>query len=195
MRRAPATASRAPTTSACAARADGERCAEDGDVCTLDVCRGTTCRHEAEPDVAECSPVQDAFRQTIALGTMTDELGSDLRRSTSPALAPALARLDVIDTQLTQAARALPGETDGATPQVAFHPAVVSGISAQDRAHIAFTTMLHTPREVSSFLQTLAQAQARAALGRPLARHVRQRARVLRRSARQLKAGLRALQS
>lgn len=176
------------------ARSDGETCSEDADVCTLDVCRGTICQHEPEPDVAECSPVQDVFRQTIALGTMTDELGSDLQRSSSPALAPALARLDVINGQLAETARALAGDMDGATPQIAFHRAVVSGISAQDRAHIAFTMMLHTPREVSSFLQTLAQAQARAALGRPLARHVRQRARVLRRSARRLKAGLRALQ-
>jgi len=80
------------------------------------------------------------------------------------------------------------------SPAVAAFPADVSTMSATDRAHIAFTTVLHTPRQVSAFLQAVSQARAIQALDAQTARHLRRRGRMLRHSVRTLRTELRLLQ-
>jgi hypothetical protein len=174
-------------------RTEGQACAEDGDACTRDVCRGGVCAHEPESDEAQCAPVQDAFRQTLAASTVAGELHDDLADSDAPVAAVALGRLAVIEAQLDAAAAVLDGHADGPTPALAIHPAAESTMTAQDRARIAFTTILRTPRQISAFLQTLSEARARAQLGRPTAKHFRRRGRVLLRATRVLRANLRAL--
>jgi len=179
-------------------RAEGQECAEDADVCSRDVCRGGSCRHEPQPDRASCAPVQDAFRRTRALGTLAGELGMDVPPaasvppSASPVVNGVLDRLAVIEAELAAAADALAGN-GGLAPMLSGQPADTSGIPAAQRARIAFTIVLRTPGEVASFLQTLQEAQARQALGLATVRHLRRQGRALHRSTRGLKSELRRL--
>ena len=175
------------------ARHEGEACARDGNVCTTDLCRAGGCAHEPVTDNAQCAPVEDAFERTIALGTIADEMRAELPPVANNALAAASAHLAVVAAALDAAAEALEGHPT-MSPAVAAFPADVSTMSAAERAHIAFTTVLHSPREVSAFLQALAQARAARALEVPAVRHLRHRGRVLRRSVRMLRAELRLLQ-
>jgi len=173
-------------------RAEGEECADDADACTLDVCRAGTCAHEPDGDETTCSPVREAFRQTTAVGTLAAELRSELPQTDAPAIGAGVARLTRIEAQLELAAAALDGRA-GPAPALAARPAEVSAMPAAQRARIAFTMVLKTPRDVQAFLQTLAQARAQAALNGPEVRHLRARGRALRRSARTLRANLRLL--
>src|SRR2546428_1856084 len=68
-----------------APRAEGEACAEDGDACTTDVCRGGTCAHEPAVDTTGCAPVQEPFRQTLALGELTQGLEADVAAAAAEA--------------------------------------------------------------------------------------------------------------
>jgi hypothetical protein len=104
-------------------------------------------------------------------------------------------RLDPIETAFADAARALAGNGAAAAAAVVTNavPDTAGGMSTEDRARIAFTSVLRTPRQVSTFLQSVAQARARAGLSPSVARHLRQRGRVLRRTARFLKHELRAI--
>jgi hypothetical protein len=172
-------------------RDDGQACAEDADVCTVDVCRAGTCAHEPQTDTTGCAPVQDAFHQAIALDNLTQELGAAVSIAGPPAVERALGRLAEVEADLQSAARALAGDTPG--PALAGAQAGVPGSPAAERARIAFTMVLRTPRAVSAFLQTLAQARTRAAVGRPVARQLRRRGRVLLQGTRRLRASLRTL--
>jgi hypothetical protein len=176
-------------------RAEGEACAEDADACTRDVCRGGACAHQPETDQAACAPVQDVFRETLAVSTVAAELHDELASKDAPIAAVALARLVAIEAQLEAAAAALDGERTGITPALAVVPREASGMSADERARIAFTNILRTPRQINGFLRILAQAQARAQLGRPTAKHFRRRGRLLLRGTRTLRTELRALQT
>lgn len=98
----------------------------------------------------------------------------------------------MIQADLESAASALAGRR-GVGPALAGAEAGASGSTAAQRARIAFTTVLRTPREVSTFLQTLAQARTPAAVGRAGARQLRRRGRVLLRGTRHLRASLWAL--
>ncbi|HLY39188.1 MAG TPA: hypothetical protein VKU61_14180 [Candidatus Binatia bacterium] len=176
-----------------APRNEGQACARDGNVCTNDVCRAGGCAHEPITDNAQCAPVQNAFERTIALGTVADEMRAELPPPASNAVAAASAHLAVVAAALDVAADALQGHPT-MSPAVTAFPADVSTMSATDRAHIAFTTILHTPREVSAFLQALSQARTAQALDAPTARHLRRQGRVLRRSVRTLRTELRLLE-
>jgi hypothetical protein len=179
-------------------RDEGQECVDDVDPCTTDVCRAGTCAHEPIPDATECSSVQPAFQRALALGNLADELGAEATSlAPADALASALAHLARVESDLDAAARALAGTPDAPsriTPALAAGPAVVSTMSPEERARIAFTTVLRTPRQVSSFLQALAQARSRNAISAPSARHLRRHGRVLLRSTRVLRAQLRVLQ-
>jgi hypothetical protein len=172
-------------------RGEGQTCAEDADLCTSDVCRAGTCAHERATDTSGCTPIQDAFQQTIALQNLTEDIGADVADTPVPALQSALARLSAVEAELATAADALAGHT--VEPAVAGADAGPSRDLAADRAHIAFTMVLRTPRQVSAFLQTLAQARTRASIGRRAAHRLRLRGRVLLRGTRHLRASLRAL--
>jgi len=177
-----------------APRAEGQECAEDADACTRDVCQDGVCGHVPETDQAQCAPVQEAFRQSLAATTVAGELHDDLAGIDAPIAAVALGRLAAIEAQLDTAAAVLDGHSDGVSSRLAIHPAAESTMTAEDRARIAFTTILRTPKQISAFLQTLSEARARAQLGRPTAKHFRRRGRVLLRATRVLRTNLRALQ-
>ncbi len=168
---------------------EGAACAEDGDPCTFDSCANGVCAHTPEPDAAACTPVQAPFRQAIGLQNLTQGLAASLAPADSATVAPLLQRLTAIEDAFASAAEAL---ADGTNPL----PAVAGGmqaspdISVADRAHIAFTMVLRTPRQVSQFLQLLAEARVRAAVGPPAARSLRQRAHVLLRSTRHFRRAL-----
>ncbi len=181
-----------------APQAEGEACAEDGDACTTDVCRGGICAHEPAVDTTGCAPVQEPFRQTLALGELTQGLAADVAAA-GEALAPLVGRLAGIESDLAAAARALAGEPvadSGSTRALAtgFEPAEATGLSADQRARIAFTAVLHTPRQVSAFLDDLAAARQRAGLPPAVARDLHRRGRMLLRGTKALKAQLRRLQ-
>ena len=181
-----------------APQAEGEACAEDGDACTTDVCRGGICAHEPAVDTTGCAPVQEPFRQTLALGELTQGLEADVAAA-GEGLAPLVGRLAGIESDLAAAARALAGEPvadSGSTRALAtgFEPAEATGLSADQRARIAFTAVLHTPRQVAAFLDELAAARQRAGLEPGVARDLRRRGRMLLRGTKSLKAHLRRLQ-
>src|SRR6266403_5455747 len=181
-----------------APQAEGEACAEDGDACTTDVCRGGICAHEPAVDTTGCAPVQEPFRQTLALGELTQGLEADVAAA-GEALAPLVGRLAGIESDLAAAARALAGEPvadSGSTRALVseFEPAEATGLSADQRARIAFTAVLHTPRQVSAFLDDLAAARQRAGLPPAVARDLHRRGRMLLRGTKALKAQLRRLQ-
>jgi hypothetical protein len=166
---------------------DGAACPDDGDVCTADVCGGGGCRHDAVGG-ATCSPVQQVFDVANALASEARTLQGAAAEAGAPGAVIAL-RLDPVERAFAAAARALAGQP-GAAPALAGTRADTE-MTAAERARIAFTTVLRTPRQVSAFLSTVAEARARAGLSRPLARYLRRRGRVLRRTARFLKAELR----
>src|SRR5213593_2244490 len=181
-----------------APQAEGEACAEDGDACTTDVCRGGICAHEPAVDTTSCAPVQEPFRQTLALGELTQGLEADVAAA-GEALAPLVGRLAGIESDLAAAARALAGEPvadSGSTRALAvgLEPAEATGLSADQRARIAFTAVLHTPRQVNAFLDDLAAARQRAGLPPAVARDLHRRGRMLLRGTKALKAKLRRLQ-
>jgi len=175
-----------------APRNEGDECAEDANACTVDVCRAGGCMHEPAVDDAACAPVEDAFQRTLALGTLAGEMRAELPDAATTALATARARLESVESDLGAAAQALAGKPVMG-PSVAAVPATVSAIPAAERARIAFTTVLRTPREISSFLQAVAQARAAQTIERPAARHLRRRGRMLFRSTRALRAEFRVL--
>jgi hypothetical protein len=173
--------------------ADGAGCAEDGDACTLDVCRNGGCAHEPIVAVESCRPVQAVFSQALGLKSLTQDIAGDVALAGNGNLTPLTTRLARIEEDLAAAARALAG-----TPVLSTtYRALADGgpMSAAERARIAFTQVLRTPREVNGFLQALAQAQARAALRRSTTRALRRRGRYLLRGTRGLKRNLAALQS
>lgn len=172
-------------------RHEGDECADDADACTLDVCHAGGCTHVPDPNTSACAPVENVFQRTLALATLAEEIRAEL--PDGAALATALARLTIAENDLDAAARVLAGKPLMA-PSVAAAPAEASSMTATERAHIAFTTVLRTPQAVSAFLQAVAQARVAQEVERPLARHLRRRGRVLLRSTRMLRAQLRVLQ-
>ncbi|HJQ83060.1 MAG TPA: hypothetical protein VKA21_03225, partial [Candidatus Binatia bacterium] len=100
---------------------DGERCAEDTDACTEDVCRGGVCTHARAVDATDCAPVQGAFRATIALGALARTLVTDVTAAAPDAAATLVPPLTAARGDLEAAERALAGQDAGA---VVVHVAV-----------------------------------------------------------------------
>jgi hypothetical protein len=174
-------------------------CAEDGDPCTTDVCQEGACVHQTGPEHETCLPVQGAFRKTLGLAALTRGLAADIEGG-MPAGASAgrgvltalLDRLGRVEDDLGAGAEALAGRS-----AALLQPATTGSIPespAQQRARIAFTMVLKTPRQVRSFLQLVAEARARAQLRRDSARVLRRRGRLLLRGTKNLKGELRRLQ-
>jgi hypothetical protein len=172
-------------------------CVEDGDPCTDDRCAADRCLHAAVPDAAACAPVTPAFRKALGLAALARGLGADvgapadasgtLRAATVATLTGPLTR---VDAALQAAAAALAGRlaapADAGTRLFAETP-------AQQRARIALTQVLRTPRQVRTFLQAVAQARAHAELDGAHAARLRRRGRLLLRGTKTLKGDLRRL--
>lgn len=170
-------------------QAEGEQCSEDTDPCTADVCRAGTCSHDATVDEGSCFPLQDVFRRAIALGNLTRELGELLNVAPDRFAGP-LTALSHVQSDLDDAITVLAGRTMPATLATG-DGSTLAEMDPSERAHIAFTTVLRTPQQVSFFMQSLAQARTRAALGRPAASRIRRRGRLLLRNTRALRFDLR----
>jgi len=152
---------------------DGARCAEDTDACTLDVCRGGVCAHVRVADTANCAPLQGALRQTLALEAVTQQIAAVVTAAAPGAADIFLPRLTTIEASLAAAARALAGDEQTGLATLVVAPAVESAIPASQRARIAFTEILRTPREVAAFLQDVHAAQQRAAITRAAGKTLR----------------------
>jgi hypothetical protein len=174
-------------------QSDGAPCAEDTDPCTLDVCRGGACVHERSTDTTACAPVQAVFRETIALRDATRGLMTQVTAAGATGVDSLLADLDAIDGDLAAAEGALAGDQPGPAPMVA-HVATASDVPASLRAHVAFTAILRTPREIASFLRDVGQAQQEAEITRAAGHLMRRGGRRLLNGTKALKASLRRLE-
>ena len=174
------------------AQGDGQACAEDADPCTVDVCRGGECVHERATDTSACTPLQGVFRETLALGDLTAALVAEVA-DVAPASAGGLvARLTRVGDDLAAAARALAGEPAGIVPATA-RPRTATDTPLALRARIAFTHVLRTPRELSTFLQDVAGALAKGELDGSTGRKLRRGGRRLLVGTRMLRAELKQL--
>jgi hypothetical protein len=167
-------------------------CAEDGDPCTDDVCSDGLCVHTPVAQAATCAPVKTPFRTALGLAALTRTLMATAEGSQADAASPVpgTAILGRVESDLEGAVLALSGRSDDA-PLV--RPAAFAETPAQSRARIAFTHVLRTPQQVQSFLGTLAQARARAELGKGIAQTLRRRGRLLLRGTKTLKGELRRI--
>jgi len=172
-------------------RLEGEPCADDADTCTVDVCRAGECVHDAVVPATTCQPVQEPFRQTLALADLADSLVADAQTAPPDTATALVAQLDVIHDQLEAAARALAGETTPATQIVSLvrRRAIVTDLSSRTRARVAFRMLLRTPREITSFLQLV--AEARTQLATSVTRNLRRNGRRLLRGTNSLRRHLR----
>jgi hypothetical protein len=170
-------------------------CGEDADPCTLDVCRAAACVHELVADVDACKPLTGVFRHALGLAAMTRALATDVMLGSVFAVesAPVHAseHLRRIELALGAAVDALAGRPVGLTP-AALPPNIVA-TPAQQRAQVALTQVLRTPREVRSVVTLLAAVHVRAQL-REEARLLRRRGRLLLRGTKTLKGELKRLQ-
>jgi len=172
--------------------AEAEECAEDGDACTVDVCRGGVCAHEKVAQAETCAPVEGAFRQAIALvgltrGLMASAAGVGMGT-------PVVNRLGGVDRTFTVAARVLAGKGGGEGTALAPRAAPFPPTPAQERARVAFAMVVHTPRDVAGFMHAMAGERIRVKTKAPAMRDIRRRARLLLRGSKTLKAELKRLQ-
>lgn len=179
--------------SAGAPRGEGEQCSEDADPCTVDVCRTGACAHETSVDVQACFPLQEVFRRAIALANLTRELTDVLVTASPDRFATSLLTLGRIQSDLDGAIAVLAGR-DSLELSPMGTDSTPGDTPPSERVRTAFTMVLRTPAQVSAFLQSLAEARFRAALGAQSARRVRRRGRLLLRNTKSLRGDLRHLQ-
>jgi hypothetical protein len=172
---------------------EGAECAEDGEPCSDDVCRGSGCMHELVSDVATCEPVTRAFRLTLVLVTHARGLAANLdalQASEGRSAARTLDRIAGLEVGLGDVARTLAGksplisvtrEADG------FHRT-----TAQVRAIAASGQLAGVPRAIREVLVTIRRFAPASDV--PLFAGTLEKARVLRRGVRRLKVELRRLQ-
>ena len=184
-------------------RRDGEPCAEDGDPCTSDRCAAGVCSH-ALGDLERCVPVRDSFQRARALDGLargTEAALGEVLSSDDPATDDLRGRLATplvrIEERLTRAADVLAGRDFAATSAITTRVVTTTpspfGLTAGQRARIAFTQVRDTPREVADFLAVVAAARTRATLSGEDSQTLRRRGRALLRGTRGLRADLRRL--
>ena len=168
------------------ARGEGEDCAEDGDACTLDVCGSAACLHQIVLQPQSCAPLQDAYRQALALGTLARELLAALGPDGPSVLR---VRLSNIDAELAAVAEALAGRArgEGITRPILFDTPL------RRRTRIALTRIARARPRISGVLRSLARAEVRARVGPEPAKDIVHRARRLLGGTRALGAELRRI--
>jgi len=179
---------------------NGQRCGEDTDACTDDVCRGGECVHERISDASACAPLQGVLREAVALEAVTRGLLHEVAEAAAEVAAPLAARLRDIQGDLSDAARALAGEQIGGIAPATTTRArpkgssETTGIPARQQARIAFTQVLRTPRKVAAFLNELTAALQRDELENSLGKRLVRGGRRLLKGTKLLKDELRELQ-
>jgi hypothetical protein len=163
----------------CLAAADGTACLDDDDPCTVDRCAGGACAHVDVVNRATCEPLLDAYRRTLGLGDLVDELAATLSGSTLPEATRAVV-MDALGgtaDDLARASDALAGRADVPAPG----------------ARAAFGIARLTPPRVRLVVKSLKTPGVQSAIG-PAAADLARRVRFLYRSTNQFKRELRRLQ-
>jgi hypothetical protein len=172
---------------------EGAECAEDGEPCSDDVCRGNECVHQFVPDVATCDPVTKAFRLALVLVTHARGLAANLnalQASEGRSAARTLDRIAELEVGLGDVARTLAGKSPLLT--VARDDGGFKRTTAQMRAIAASGQLAGVPRAVREVLVTIRRFAPASDV--PLFAGTLEKARVLRRGLRRLKVELRRLQ-
>jgi hypothetical protein len=164
----------------CDAAVDGTLCPDDEDPCTNDQCTAGICHHDDVPNRVTCDPVVDAYRRTLGLGDLVQEISALAAAATLPDASRLTIEkgLDGTGADLALASDVLAGRIPIPAPEA-------GQTLAQTRAHAAFTIARMTPPRVRTVL---------LALSGPSTADLARRARFLYRSTNQLKRELRRLQ-
>ncbi len=172
----------------CSVASPGTLCEDDADPCTTDTCAGGVCTHVDVPNRTTCDPVIDAYRRTLGLADLLDELTADLAGMALPDTARVLvvSALDMTRADLARASDALAG-------RLAIPPPAPGETIAQARARSAFGIVRGMPPRVRSVVRVLAVPAVRS-VGGPGVLDAARRVRFLYRSTNQLKRELRRLQ-
>ena len=195
----------AADASGCVSRpvAESAYCGDDGDPCTIDVCRSGACRHENDGTGTRCADLLTPYRAAVDLlahaqsmeVVLTAAIASGCAQASGkPAcdVAPGeesarlVALLQAAERDLRTATLALAGRLTEPT----------SGNAARDpleRARLALGLLAGTPQETRDFLATLAQARARRHAAPAFARSRRGEARRLLRGTLKLRRQLQRL--
>jgi hypothetical protein len=128
--------------------AEGQRCAEDGDPCSTDLCRSDRCGHELVEEVATCAPIRKAFQRARGLAALGRALRADLGRGPETRDARRrrllLERLQRVETGLDAVADQLAGR--GGSGEASTQPGTLHETPARQRARAAALALARTPR-------------------------------------------------
>jgi hypothetical protein len=172
---------------------EGGVCAEDGDPCSDDRCRGGVCDHQLITQHVTCSPVENAFRRALALLALTRSLSATMQVAGTPQqvtrdrLTAPLLRLDQV---LDAALETLSGRTT--VPILVSRATGLPETPAQARARAALLLVGRMPLEARSFLQTLAAARSQG-FDKDEVHALMDQGRALRRGVKRLKVELKRL--
>jgi hypothetical protein len=167
---------------------DGTLCPDDLDPCSDDACTAGVCTHVAVPDRGTCDPVIDAYRRTLGLGDLVQELAALF----DAAAVPETTR-PFVDAALDGTAADLARESETLAGRVTIPPPLAGETLAQSRARAAFGVARATPPRVRDLLRAIRPSTVRVAVG-PGIVDLARRARFLYRSTNKLKRELRRLQ-
>jgi hypothetical protein len=173
---------------ACLEASNGAACPDDDDPCTIDQCAEQTCRHVDVPNRITCEPLLDAYRWTLGLQDLVDELSAALATTSLPSTARLL-----VDDAIAGAALDLVRTSEVLAGRIAVPPPIAGETIAQARARSAFGIVRATPPRVRAVIRILAVPAVRAAAG-PVTVDLARRVRFLYRSTNRLKRELRRLQ-
>jgi len=166
----------------------GTPCEDDDDPCTVDQCAAGTCGHVDVPNRSTCEPLIDAYRRTLGLSQLVNDLRAQFTTTALPETALVL---------VTDALAAVTGDlvrsSDALAGRIAVPPPAAGETLAQARARAAFGIARVTPPRIRGIVKVLAVPSVRAASG-PNIVYLARRARFLYRSTNQLKRELRRLQ-
>lgn len=174
---------------------EGGVCAEDGNPCSDDRCRGGTCDHQLISQHVTCAPVENAFRRALALLALTRSLSGSMVAAGATQLATAdrlTAPLARLDQELDATLDTLSGRTT--IPVLVSRSTGIPETPAQARARAALLLVGRMPLEARSFLEALDAAPRDQGVDKDELRALTDQGRALRRGVKRLKAELKRLQ-
>lgn len=178
-----------------AAGTEGGVCAEDGDPCSDDRCRGGLCDHQLISQHVTCAPVENAFRRALALLALTRSLAGSMEIAGATQLTTAerlTAPLSRLDQELDATLDTLSGRTT--IPILVSRSTGLPETPAQARARAALLLVGRMPLEARSFLQALNLAPRDQGVDKDELQAFTDQGRALRRGVKRLKIELKRLQ-
>jgi hypothetical protein len=173
---------------------EGGVCAEDGDPCSDDRCRGGTCEHQLISQHLTCEPVENAFRRALALLALTRSLAGSMVTAGATQLTTAerlTAPLTRLDQELDATLDTLSGRTT--IPILVSRSTGLPETPAQARARAALLLVGRMPLEARTFLEALSLAPRDQGVDKDELRALTDQGRVLRRGVKRLKTELKRL--